>query len=253
MIVYFTGTGNSRRAAQLLAARLEDTLADSVSAIRDKQPLALASEKPWVFVSPTYGWQLPRVFAQLIRDSSFSGSRDAYFVMTCGSGVGGAEKHLRALCAQKGLTFRGLLPLVMPENYVAMFPVPDDRAASVIRKKADRRLEQAVPAMLAGESLPAVKGGPAGKVLSGPVNAVFYRFFIRDKAFFTTSACTGCGKCSRACPVGNITLTDGRPVWNGRCIHCMACICGCPAEAVEYGKQSREKPRYQCPQWEETK
>ena len=76
MIVYFTGTGNSRRAAQLLAARLEDTLADSVSAIRDKQPLALASEKPWVFVSPTYAWQLPRVFAQLIRDSSFSGSRD---------------------------------------------------------------------------------------------------------------------------------------------------------------------------------
>ena len=53
MIVYFTGTGNSRRAAQLLAARLEDTLADSVSAIRDNQPRALASEKPWVFVSPT--------------------------------------------------------------------------------------------------------------------------------------------------------------------------------------------------------
>ena len=28
---------------------------------------------------------------------------------------------------------------------------------------------------------------------------------------------------------------------------CMACICGCPAEAIEYGKKSRGKPRYQCP------
>ena len=173
--------------------------------------------------------------------------------MSCGSEIGNAAKDNARLCERKGFAYMGTEQVIMPENYVAMFPVPDDRAASVIRKKADRRLEQAVPAILAGESLPAVKGGPAGKVLSGPVNAVFYRVFIRDKAFFTTSACTGCGKCSRACPVGNITLADGRPVWNGRCIHCMACICGCPAEAVEYGKQSREKPRYQCPQWEETK
>nr|WP_264291386.1 MULTISPECIES: hypothetical protein [unclassified Dorea] len=28
------------------------------------------------------------------------------------------------------------------------------------------------------------------------------------------------------------------------CTHCMACICYCPAEAIEYGKKSVGKPRY---------
>ena len=28
------------------------------------------------------------------------------------------------------------------------------------------------------------------------------------------------------------------------CTHCMACICYCPAEAIEYGKKSLGKPRY---------
>lgn len=28
--------------------------------------------------------------------------------------------------------------------------------------------------------------------------------------------------------------------------HCMACICRCPTQAVEYGKRSQGKPQYQC-------
>ena len=29
--------------------------------------------------------------------------------------------------------------------------------------------------------------------------------------------------------------------------HCMACICRCPAEAIEYGKHGKGMPRYVCP------
>ena len=41
-----------------------------------------------------------------------------------------------------------------------------------------------------------------------------------------------------------ITLQTGKPVWGQDCTHCMACICYCPAEAIEYGKKSLGKPRY---------
>lgn len=39
-------------------------------------------------------------------------------------------------------------------------------------------------------------------------------------------------------------VKEGGPVWGKRCTHCMACICGCPAEAIEYGKRTVGKRRY---------
>ena len=35
-----------------------------------------------------------------------------------------------------------------------------------------------------------------------------------------------------------------KPVWGGNCTHCMACICRCGVESIEYGKKSLGKPRY---------
>ena len=46
------------------------------------------------------------------------------------------------------------------------------------------------------------------------------------------------------CPLNNIRLENGKPVWGKNCTHCMACICYCPKEAIEYGKKSKGKPRY---------
>lgn len=40
------------------------------------------------------------------------------------------------------------------------------------------------------------------------------------------------------------SLQNGKPVWGQDCTHCMACLCCCPAEAIEYGKMSLGKPRY---------
>ena len=88
MIVYFTATGNSRYCAQLLAELLGDECIDSFQFIRDRIGAELASEKPWVFVAPTYSWQPPHVFMEFIRQSSFSGNKNAYFVMTCGNDIG---------------------------------------------------------------------------------------------------------------------------------------------------------------------
>ena len=95
MIVYFTGTGNSRHCARLLAARLEETVVDAFPYLREGKRLELTSDRPWIFCAPTYGWQLPHVFRDLIRSAELQGSREAYFVMTCGAGVGNAETYLR--------------------------------------------------------------------------------------------------------------------------------------------------------------
>ena len=43
---------------------------------------------------------------------------------------------------------------------------------------------------------------------------------------------------------GVVDLDNDKPVWESHCTHCMACICYCPKEAIEYGKKSIGKPRY---------
>ena len=60
-------------------------------------------------------------------------------------------------------------------------------------------------------------------------------------------ACVSCGKCVDVCPLDNVRLTNGLPIWGNHCTHCMACICRCPKEAIEYGKHSKNLPRYTCP------
>lgn len=248
MIVYFTGTGNSRYCARLLADRLGDECVDSFHFIRDGIAADLISGKPWVFVAPTYGWRLPRVFSNFIRAGSFRGSGDAYFVMTCGSGIGSASSGNAALCREKGLLCRGTLEVVMPENYIALFHAPREAEARKIIAAARPTLEGGIDCIREGRDLPIHRAGMADKLRSGIVNEMFYRFCVKAGPFTVSDACVGCGKCERACPLGNIRLKDGRPAWGGRCTHCMACICGCSAGAIEYGRASRGKPRYQCPE-----
>ena len=84
--------------------------------------------------------------------------------------------------------------------------------------------------------------------MSAVVNPAFYTLFVKDKKFSADGKCTGCGMCAKLCPMNNIALRAGKPEWKGYCTHCMACICSCPAHAIEYGKKSLGKPRYNCPE-----
>ena len=249
MIVYFTGTGNSRYCAQMFADGLGDELTDSFHFIRDGIAAELMSDRPWVFVSPTYAWRLPRVFADFIRGGRFSGSKDTYFVMTCGGEIGNAAVGNQALCEEKGLTCRGTLQVVMPENYIALYDAPGPGEAQRIVDAARPVLESGIACLRDGRDFPTPKAGAVGKLKSGVVNAVFYRFIVRAKPFTASNACVGCGKCAESCVLNNIELRAGKPVWGDRCTHCMACICGCPARAIEYGRASVGKPRYWCPEY----
>jgi MinD superfamily P-loop ATPase containing an inserted ferredoxin domain len=249
MVVYFTGTGNSRYAAQLIADKTVDTIIDAREYIKEKREANLTSDRPWIFVAPTYAWRLPRVFENFILGGSFRDNGAAYFVMTCGTGIGNAEKEIQKLCAKKGFTCMGVLPAVMPENYLALFDVPDKAEAEKLIEAADDRLQSAIPFIIKRKPFPAVKRGFADWIKTAAVNPVFYRLVVKADPFHITDACTGCGKCARLCPLNTITLVEGKPQWRKNCTHCMACICQCPAKAIEYGARSNGKPRYQCPEY----
>ena len=245
MILYFSGTGNSRWAARRLADALGDAEVVSINdALKAGEAPALRSERPIAVVAPTYAWRLPRVVDAWLRRVSFEDNRDVYFVLTCGGAVDNAAKHARRLCRDVGLRFRGLAEVVMPENYVALYDVPDEEECRKLMARAGERLDQLAALVQAGVPFPEAPPTMKARFRSGPVNAAFYPALVHDKAFAASDACTSCGLCAARCPLNNIVLEGGRPVWKGECTHCMACIGGCPTEAIEYGEKSKGRRRY---------
>ena len=252
MIIYFSATGNSRFAAHLLADQLNEPITDAGAWIKNNQKGEFYSQTPWIFVAPTYSWQMPHIFADFIRETRFLDNRDAYFILTCGGETGNADQEISALCKEKGLNFHGVWPTVMPDNYIIMFPSPaPDKCPQMMEKAADS-LKKAAYCIRKGQDFPAVPHNWLDKLKSGIVNQGFYRFQIKTTPFYTTERCTGCGKCVRLCPLNNIHLKNGQPVWGSNCTHCTACLNGCPTAAIEYGRKTKGKRRYQCPEYQKS-
>lgn len=244
MIIYFSGTGNSRYVANIINASIGDEITSMNDLFKAGIKKPLVSEKPFVFVVPTYGWRIPRIVSDFIHETSFSGNDQVYFVMTCGDGTGNAAGHARKLCAGENLIFMGLASVVMPENYVAMFKVPDKVQAEAVIKNAEPGMRTIAEYIKNGQQLPPENVTLVDRFLSSVVNPIFYRFFVSAKGFYATDECVACGKCVHLCPLNNVRLLEGKPQWGEECTHCMACICGCPEEAIEYRNKSRGKRRY---------
>ena len=70
---------------------------------------------------------------------------------------------------------------------------------------------------------------------------------LMDAAFWADDGCTGCGTCAGICPVDNIEMVDGRPVWQHRCEQCFACLQWCPEQALQFGAKTTGATRYHHP------
>lgn len=246
MILYFSGTGNSEYVAKRIGDKTGDEVLNLFERLRTDDHSELHSETPWVIVCPTYAWQMPHIVRDWLLSANLTGDGRIYFVLTCGTNIAGAGLYAKAVASQMGKTYKGTAPVVMPENYIAMFNTPDQEEAMKIVDRAEDTIDKIAALIGSGAFLEELGGG---RLQSMIMNWGFTRFFIADKKFETTEDCTSCGQCVRVCPTENIFLheTTRHPVWNGRCIHCMACINRCPFRAIEYGSASEGRERYRCP------
>ena len=244
MVLYFSGTGNSRHVAERIAVTLGEELLSMNDRIKAGDTSPVISAERLIIVTPTYAWRIPRIVRDWLAETDFPCGAQAWFVMTCGSEIGNAAGYNRVLCREKQLTYMGTAQIIMPENYVAMFNAPQAGEARQIVAKAEPDIDRVASAIAVNQAFTPSRNNLYDRFMSGPVNPIFYSFFVKANAFTAGDACTGCSQCARLCPMNNITIQNGKPVWGSDCTHCMACICHCPTEAIEYGKKSLGKPRY---------
>ncbi len=248
MILYFSGTGNSKYVAERIGKEVGDAVGSLFDRLHSHDFSEMYSEQPWIIVSPTYAWRIPRVLQEWLEKTKLSGSKEIYFVMTCGDSIGNAGKYLKKLCSLKGMEYKGCVSVMMPENYIALFPTPEKAQARETISHAENTIQEIIA--LIKNRLPFISGKITAKdrISSGLVNCLFYLCVVHAKKFYAKDTCVSCGLCASICPLGNIRFEKGKPVWGNHCTHCMACICRCPQEAIEYGRRSWGKARYYFPE-----
>lgn len=242
LICYFSATGNSLQAAKDIAAKLPGT--DLVSMTRPH--VSPAGYERVGFVFPCYGEGLPNIVKRFIKNLSVSENKGTYFftVVTGGEEPGNCIPQVSGLLRKKGaaLDYGGFVKAY--GNYLILHPQPDD--AEKQAAAAHLAANAAADDILAKKRTAIPKGKLSYALMYAMVSPNFKRGARLN--FKVTDACVSCGKCVRVCPVGNIALKDGKPVFGNRCELCVACVQWCPQKAIVGGKATGASPRYHHPE-----
>ena len=104
MVFYFTGTGNSGYAARRIADGLGEPLLCLNDRIKAGDTAPVETGERLVIVTPTYAWRIPRIVEDWLLQTELTGAKRAWFVMTCGSEIGDADRYnRRALSGKRAL------------------------------------------------------------------------------------------------------------------------------------------------------
>ena len=244
MIFYFTGTGNSKAAADALLQNGEALISITEAKWKDTFCYTPAPGERVGFVFPVYFFGLPETVREFLSQLHFTvNPAYTYAVITCGGSIAGAGGLAAKALAKNGTALNAVYSLKMPDNYVVMYDIPTPEQEGPVLEAADRRLAEIRAAIAAGkaEGMPVSAANKAKTALLYP----FYGACRKTKKFYTTKDCVSCGVCAGRCPVKAIELIDGTPTWvKDRCDHCMSCI---RCNAIQYGKRTVGKPRYRHP------
>ena len=162
-----------------------------------------------------------------------------YCVITCGANTGTADKMLeKRLCRKLDYSYS----LRMPDNYVILYdPCSKEKARKFLRH-SDKELETVCGDINSRASKRAGSTQGAAKSLFVPY---LYDFFRTTGKFYADEKCISCGLCEKNCPDGAISIKNGKPEWiKKKCQHCTACINLCPMQAIQFGKNTAQRGRY---------
>lgn len=251
MILYFSGNGNTAEVAKLLGEELSESVVNLSGSLNKEHPLErmpVADKDRIIWAMPCHSWGVTPALIKFIKECEIANADKMkhYLVATCGDDVGDMAFMWRKIISTRGWKPWGTFSVRMPNTYVCL-PGFDVDTQEIAKKKIGampgrcRDIARKISNEFRGDDM--VRG-----VLPWFKTNLVYPGFVRSginpRKFNVSAQCVSCGKCVKICPLQNIELNSGSPIWGARCTLCLGCYNVCPVHAINYGKTTLRKGQY---------
>lgn len=230
-IFYFTGTGNSMRAARIIAGALGDT--EILSMRCDPKDVPATDCEVVGFVYPVYHWTMPAHAADFVQRLYINPNAYIFVVAMPSFICVIACERLAQILEGKGahIHYGNLVHSVA--NYAIIYPPFPPAKLRVPR--TEKKLARIAGEIASRTARPYPRAGRFIKWRREKVMTPYLELQkYADNPFTVNSSCVHCGLCSRVCPCASIHLVDGKPTFQHHCMNCMACVVSCPKRAIGY-------------------
>lgn len=233
--IYFSGTGNSRYAAELFCNKYGEG-AKAFSMEDDNITQAVKNEEMLVFAYPVQYSTVPKILRDfIIENKELWESKQVFVIATMGLFSGNGAGILGRLLQKYGAAIIGGLHLKMPDS------IGDEKVLKrsleknkELVKNAEQKISKSVQLLKSGK--PTQEGIGVLYRMTGFFGQRMYFGHktkkYSDKLRVDEKKCIGCGKCEKLCPMNNIKIVDKKVVQNNRCTMCYRCINNCSKQAM---------------------
>jgi ferredoxin len=235
-IFYFSGTGNTKTVAELLATEFKrQGSAVDVFAIeallKTNKTVEVEKYDSIGFGYPVHAFNAPRVFFEFIHHFPDQKQKKTFIFKSAGDPFmqGGSTALVRKALQKKGYDVVYERLFVMPANVLVRY---HDQLIKQLYDTTVQRTKTMVTEILSHTSK-IQKNTFFSTFLTAAFSSMENygaRFF--GKNLSVSRSCDLCGICINNCPTQNMTIQKGQIRFHSKCTLCMRCIYRCPMNAI---------------------
>ena len=236
-IFYFSGTGNSMRAAEIIAEKLGNT--EIISMRSDQEDISTENCEVIGFIFPVYHWTMPLLAQEFIEKLKINSKAYIFCVAMPSFVCGCACECLENILKNKNLKISYGNKVYCVANYCLVYPpLPPEK---LIVPRTEKKLNEIAHDIIERKEREIPR---ANFIIKKKIDKTMSKYKpvlkYADLGFKITDDCIGCGTCERVCPANNIEIMKNKPIFKNKCQQCMACVSYCPKKAIEYKLDENE-------------